>query len=176
MSALGVLANRLRGALRRGRIVSTKLNAKRALVQLTSLADDTRDGIELFLPYGLSARPAGGADVLLLQLGASPSHLVALFADDPALRIQDLAEGEFGFRDRDGQQIVFRGDRIEITTPKKIVVNGSEFDLTGDAKMANDLTVDGQTSFGGGAKAVALDQDMVVGGKVKSSATTIKAS
>jgi phage baseplate assembly protein V len=198
MEPLSHIAAALRMLASRGKIVKTALNAKRALVQLSAFADEINDKIELFLPYGLSARPPGGADVILLQLGGSRSHLIALFADDPALRIADLEEGEFGFRDRAGQQIVFRGDRIEITTPKKIVMTitgdleqNVQGDVTqtvqGDAsisaegdmtvKASGDASVDGASVLlGGGSKMTALDQDSVVGGKVMSSATKVKAT
>ena len=125
------MAARMRSLVTRGRVVSTTLNPKRPLIQLTGLAGETKTKIELFVPKGMSVHPTGDEDVILLQVGGSRSHLVALFADDPALRIADLAAGEFGFRDSNGQQIVFRQDRLEITSPKKLRI-----DVTGDVEIA----------------------------------------
>lgn len=131
---------RLRQMVTRGKVVKATLNKTRVLVQLTGLAGETKTKVEVLSPYGFSFFPPGGADVVLLQVCGSRSHLLALNADDPALRIQDLQEGEFGFRDRNGQQIVFRSDRIEITAPdgKNIVVNGGN-DLT--VNITNDAAV-----------------------------------
>ena len=138
------LAARARTLITRGRIISAALNPKRTLVQLSGLAGETKSKIELFLPYGMSALPTGNDDVILVQVGGSRSHLVALFADNPALRIQDLAAGEFGFRDTNGQQIVFRTDHIEITAPgKKVIGVASEWDLTGDVKVNGSITATG---------------------------------
>ena len=70
--------------------------------------------------------------MLLLRLSPSGDHQVALGADDAALRITDLGGGEFGFRDARGQQIVFRSDRVEITTPLKVVMTTPRLEVTGD--------------------------------------------
>lgn len=178
----------MRGMVTRGRIVMAALNPKRTLVQLSGLADETKTQIELILPYGMSAWPAdgddtGAPDVIMLQVGGSRAHLVVLGADDPRLRIQDLQKGEFGFRDKNGQQIVLRHDRIEVTTPLKLVAN-----ITGDC----DLTVSGQCNLNitgktiltcndielgaAGGKKIALDGDPVVGGMVQASSTKVKAT
>lgn len=171
---LASVAQRLRMALTRGRIVKAALNPKRALVQISGLAGETKNKLELFLPFGMSAFPTGKEDVILLQIGGSRSHLVALFADSPALRIQDLQKGEFGFRDGQGQQIVFRQDKIEITTP-----DGKDVELTcgGDltATISGDATieVDGDlTSHVEGDANLTVDGavNMTVAGDVTASA------
>lgn len=172
----------LRSMVTRGRVAIAALNPKRTLVQLTGLADETKDKIELMLPYGMSALPDKG-DLILLQVGASRAHLVALCADNPDLRIQDLLKGEFGFRDINGQQVVFRQDRLEVTTPLKLVAN-----VTGDC----DLTIGGQANINvtgktiltcndielgaSGGKKIVLDGDPVSGGVVHASSTKVKAT
>jgi phage gp45-like len=110
---------RLRGMVTRGKVISATLNPKRCLVQLSGLAGEIRQKIELFLPFGMSAYPSGGEDLILLQVGNSRSHLVALFADASGLRITDLQQGEFGWKDGNAQHIVLRSDRIEIVSPTK---------------------------------------------------------
>lgn len=120
------LASLMFNAITRGRLAGVTPNARRPMLQLTSLASETKQGVELFMPYGMSAYPAGG-EIVQVQIAATRDHMVALLCDDPALRIPDLAEGEFGFRDRNGQQVVFRVDHIEVTTPLavKLVATGA---------------------------------------------------
>lgn len=48
--------------------------------------------------------------------------------------------------------------------------------ISGPVTIDNNLTVTGETSFGGGAKKVVLDGDPVIGGVVKASSVTIKAT
>ena len=139
------MAARVRSMVTRGRVVSAALNPKRPLVQLSGLADEQKTQVELFMPMGMSVYPTGNEDLVLLQVGGSRSHLVALFADNPALRITNLQPGEFGHRDTNGQQIVFRQDRLEITSPKKVVINVTgEVDGTASVwRLKGDLNVDG---------------------------------
>lgn len=151
------LASRLRGMVTRGRVVSAALNPKRTLLQISGLKGEVKTGIELFLPFGMSARPTGGEDLLLLQVGGSRGHLVALFADASDLRIRDLHAGEFGFRDQNGQQVVFRSDRLEVTTPLKLVAT-----VSGDM----DVTVSGQVNLNVTGKVVAAASEFDLTGNL----------
>ncbi|GEM_PF-6380725 len=142
----------------RGRVMSAALNPKRPLVQLSGLADEQKTQVELFMPMGMSVYPTGNEDLILLQVGGSRSHLVALFADNPALRITDLQPGEFGHRDTNGQQVVFRQDHLEITSPLKmqITVTGdvtgtaASWQLTGDLHVTGNITATGDITDGSG--------------------------
>lgn len=127
--ALERALNALRNAVTRGKALRATRAPRRTMLQIAGLAGETFNGIELLLPYGMSAVPLAG-DVVILQILGSRAHLVALPCDDPSLRIADLQPGEFGFRDARGQQVVFRLDRIEVTTPLKAVVT-----TTGDASV-----------------------------------------
>lgn len=153
----------MRGMVTRGRVIMSALNPKRTLVQLSGLSAEVMTKIELILPYGMSALPGKGGDVILLQVGGSRAHIVAIGADDPTLRITDLQAAEFGFRDARGQQVVFRTDRLEITTPLKVVgtVGGDMMlTVTGKAVLScNDVELGGT-----GGKKVVLDGDPVIGG------------
>lgn len=127
----------LRQMITRGILTGITSNPVRPLAALTALFDESKTNVELFHPYGRSAIPVKG-EVILLQVLGSRSHLIAICADDGDLRISDLGSGEFGDRDQNGQQIVFRADRIEVTTPLKLVAN-----VTGDV----DLTVGGNVNL-----------------------------
>jgi phage gp45-like len=150
------MAAKLRSMVTRGRVMSAALNPKRPLIQLSGLAGEEKTQVELFMPMGMSVYPTGNEDLILLQCGGSRSHLVAMFADNPALRITDLKAGEFGHRDTNGQQIVFRQDRLEITSPLKmqITVTGevkgsaSAWNLTGDLNVTGNITASGEVSDG----------------------------
>lgn len=129
------LASRFANQLTRGKHVLSAYDptGSRTFVQMTGMAGETLQGVELLLPFGMSAIPAGQtANLLVFQVNGHRDHKVALMADDPALRIPGLQPGEFGFRDARGQQVVFHADHLEVTTPQKLVIN-----TTGDT----DLTV-----------------------------------
>ncbi len=111
------------GMVTRGKVRRVRLGPQRAVLQVAVFAGEVKEGVELLLPPGMSAVPLGG-DVLLFQVNGRRDHLVAL-VDDPATRIADLKTGEFGFRDRVGQQVVFRADHLEIITPPKVVITAT---------------------------------------------------
>lgn len=120
LDAIRRTANAVRLAVTRGKVQRTTVGA-RLLIQVTGLAGELFNDVELLLPYGMTAVPEAG-DVVLLQVLGSRDHKLALCADLTSLRIADAQPGEFGFRDKRGQQVVFRTDRIEVTTPLKAVV------------------------------------------------------
>jgi phage gp45-like len=174
--ALNALGSGAANVVTRAKLVMAAYNTAktRTLVQVKGLSGETLASIELLLPYARSAIPSGGtADLLILQVNNHRDHKVALLADDPSLRISDLAGGEFGDRDARGSQIVFRVDRLEITTPLKLVVTttgdldatvggnlnavvtgnanlqAAAFNLTGAVTVTGSETISGDLTVGG---------------------------
>lgn len=142
------LATRLHRLISRGKVTGVTRNAARTMLQISGFADEQLQEIEVLGPYGMDQWPLPGGDVLIVQSGGSRSHALVVHADDPALRISDLAEGEFGFRDARGQQVVFRKDRLEITTPLKVVGSASEWDITGDVHVNGNIFATGDVTDG----------------------------
>ena len=161
----------LASLITRGKLRRARLGPQRTVLQVSVLKGEVKEGVELLLPPGMSAVPLGG-DVLLFQVGARRDHLVA-FVDDPACRIADLKAGEFGFRDAIGQQVVFRANHLEITTPQKVVITA-----TGDVAINTQgnvvLTPGGTVQLGGtGGRKVVLDGDPVSGNAVHATSTKV---
>jgi phage baseplate assembly protein V len=124
MESLRAIARAVRNMVSRGKLFAAAMAPARTVIQVRILANEAKDGVELLLPYGMSALPTAG-DVLLLAVAGLRDHMVALQADDPQLRIKDLQSGEFGFRDLRGTQIVFRQDRLEVTSPLPIIARSA---------------------------------------------------
>ena len=108
----GLLAA-VRNMVTRGKIALAAVGPTRTIATLRLLQAETKQGVECLFPFGMSANPDAG-DVLAFQVLGTRDHVVAIMADNPALRIADLASGEFGFRDKWGNQITFRSDGIHI--------------------------------------------------------------
>ena len=139
----------LRAVVTRGKIIASAIGA-RTVAQVSGLDNETLNGIELLLPPGYSARPAAGADVLLLQVLGSRDHMVALGGDTASVdAIADLAPGEFGLKHATGARIVFRATgHIQISDP-----SGTLLELTnnGTAMLTGNLVVTGDISDQSGA-------------------------
>lgn len=134
----------------RGKIAAARIRGGRTLADVQMMDGETRTRVEVLLPMGMSAVPRAGADVVVLEVG-SRDHLVALLADDPALRVGGLAPGEIGLRDERGQQVTLTPDGVRLTGALKVtIVSAGEVLLTaplvkveGDAEVTGTLTVDG---------------------------------
>ena len=137
------LGRAIRSMISRGKVVLSAMGTRRTMMQVSILASEVKNGVELLLPYGMSALPAAG-DAVLLAVAGLRDHLLALMVDDPDLRITDLGLGDYGFKHRNGTQIVLRGDRLEITATVPVAGSAPSWDLTGNVKVSGDLDVSGK--------------------------------
>lgn len=128
-TALRPIVMRLRGLVTRGTLdtatSSTKLQGAKFRGQ-----EGEVDDAEHFEPYGFTARPFAGAEVLIVNVGADAAHPVVIAAADRRYRIAGLATGEVCLYDDQGQRVTLYRDRIEIEAPK-VVVNSANVYLGG---------------------------------------------
>jgi len=175
------LGRRVRTLVSRAKLTLCDVsNPVRALVQLKSSILGTLDKAELHAHYGFSCYPLPGGDLLVFMNTATASHAVAIHCDDSTLRITDLQPGEFGHRDQNQNQIVFRQGWIEITTQngKHIKINDSgDLDITVAGKVNLnvtgdcDLIVGGQTNLTCTGKVVASASEFDLTGNLKVTGT-----
>lgn len=109
---LARLGAAMRSMVTRGKVTQSGVGS-RVVCMVTGL-DGEIYPVELVHPFGMSARPVPGSDVVLLQVLGSRDHQIALAGDATGGSIADLAEGEVGLSSF-GHRIVLRTDRIEIT-------------------------------------------------------------
>lgn len=141
--ALATIARRIR--LIASRAVVRMVNDAGGLqvVQITLLADETRDQVERFQNYGLTSHPHPGADAVAVALGGSRDHLVAIAVDDRRYRIKGLAAGEVALYDdlghvvrltRAGIVIDGAGHPVTVTNTTKLRVEAPLLEVTGQIK------------------------------------------
>lgn len=106
----------------RAKVTSTQEGNLRPYLSMDSREGETFQRVALQMPFGMSANPTKGSDVLVLTVGGMRDHKVALFADNAANRIHGLKAGEFGLSDAAGNRVVFREDKIEITGKTKDLI------------------------------------------------------
>lgn len=86
-------------------------------LQLAIFAGEVRDRVERFQDYGFTSHPHTGAEAIVLALGGSSDHSVAIKVDDRRYRLTALAAGEVALYTDEGDTIVFkRGKIIDIST------------------------------------------------------------
>lgn len=114
LRALGKLERRikakLRSVVRRGTLAKITTDGARQTVQTKGLADDVRDDVEYFEPYGFTSGAPAGSECVVLNVGADTSHGIAIMAGGREYRIAGVGEGEVAVYHRDGAAAVFRND------------------------------------------------------------------
>lgn len=116
------------------------------IVQVSLLAEETRGGVERVQQYGLTSNPLPGADVVLLAIGGSRDHPVAIAIDDRRHRLTGLQPGEVAVYSDEGDSVVLKrgrivevtaGTRLDIKSPlvridsQRVEVSGDLIDRTG---------------------------------------------
>lgn len=118
------------------------------VVQITLLADETRDQVERFQNYGVTSHPHPGAEGVAVSLGGSRDHLVAIVVDDRRYRLKGLAAGEVALYDDLGQVVHLKRDRILLKSATTVEIEAPLCHMTGDLTVAGGATVDGDVSSG----------------------------
>ncbi len=112
---LAPVARRLRLLVSRGVVRGVADASRLQTVQLDLLADEARDNVERFQAYGFSGHPLPGAEAIVVAVGGSRDHLVAIAVDDRRYRPTGLQPGEVCVYDDLGSRITLkRGGVIEI--------------------------------------------------------------
>lgn len=106
-------------------------------LQIVGLSGETLDGVERFQEYGFTSHPKEGAEAISLSIGGNRSHTVIVAVDDRRYRLKGLDSGEVALYDDLGQKIVLKRDRIEVVSPKVVVIS-DDISLGGEggAKVA----------------------------------------
>lgn len=111
-------------------------------LQVSLLADETRDKVERFQNYGFTSVPHAGAEGITIALGGSRDHLAAIAVDDRRYRLKNLADGEVAVYDDLGHQIHLTrsgivihggGHQVLITGTPRLRVE-ADIEATGEVK------------------------------------------
>lgn len=120
-------------------------------VQVDLLDGETRADVERFQQYGLSSVPEPGAEAVMLAVGGSRSHMVAVAVDDRRYRPRDLKEGEVCLYSKFGDRFLLKDDgTIEVKASRKVYVDAPEVECTGDLRVHGNIICDNQVSDANG--------------------------
>lgn len=122
---LDPLKRRVANMLARGVVALVNDDSKIQTMQATFLANETRDGIEHFQAYGLTANPHPGAEAIALFLNGARDNPIIICVDDKRYRLKGLETGEVALYTDEGDSIILkRGNNIEINT-QTLTVNAT---------------------------------------------------
>lgn len=102
-------------------------------LQLSLLANETRDGVERFQEYGFTSHPLPGAVALAGFIGGVRDHGIVLAVDDARYRLKTLGPGEVALYNQLGTRIVLRADGSVLMQADAVVrVEAPRLECTGD--------------------------------------------
>lgn len=115
---LAPLANRIRMMVARAVVTLVNDAAKMQTLQLGLLADESKDGVEHFHPYGFTMHPHPGAEAVVIFANGNRDHGLVVTVGDRRHRITGLNEGDVALYSSGGNRVIMRasGD-IEIYSP-----------------------------------------------------------
>ena len=124
------LYNRIVNMIARGTVSQANSAGKLQTLQIPLLANETKDGIEHFEPFGLTGNPPVDAEALVVFLEGDRSHGIAIAATDRRVRPKNLAVGDVALYNAAGVVIKITGTTVQITGATTVNVTGG--DITAD--------------------------------------------
>lgn len=157
--ALGPIARRIANMLARGVVSLANSAGKMQVLQVALLAEESKDAVEHFEPYGFTSNPQPGAEVVAAFLDGDRSHGIVLCAADRRYRVTGLQSGEVAIYTDEGDKIVLkRGHAVEIDThtltinaTTKVQINSPLLQVTGGDVKADAISL--KTHVHGGVQA-----------------------
>lgn len=136
----------MRNFFARGVVALVDAGRKLQGLQMRLTADEVKDGMEHFEPYGYSSNPHPGAEGLAAFLNGDRSHGVVICVADRRFRLQGLKSGEVALYTDEGDVLHFKRGRVievETLTLKVKAETAVEFDTpvirtTGRIESAGD--------------------------------------
>lgn len=148
------LRNAFRGVLN---LVNS--SPKIQLVQVSGLADETLQDVELMQHFGFTSVPPVGTEAAIIPLGGKTTHGIVIATENGSFRVASLKNGEVAIYDSSGSTIILKNNRIidvNCDTFNVICKNysvtasaGANFD-TPNLETTQLLTAQGQINGNGG--------------------------
>ncbi|HHF5623880.1 TPA: phage baseplate assembly protein V [Haemophilus influenzae] len=106
-SALGAVRQAFRGQLN---LVKSADNIQK--VQVSGLADETLQDVELMQQFGLTSVPPAGTQVVVLPMGGETTHSIVIATENGSFRVKNLKSGETAVYDESGSTIILKQGRL----------------------------------------------------------------
>ena len=129
--------------LSRGAVTLANAAGKLQTLQVSLLADENKDVVEHFEPYGFTSCPKAGAEVLAAFLDGDRSHGVVVVAADRRYRIKALQAGEVAIYDDLGHKIKLTrtGIVIDGATHNISIINCPQVTVAGGDVVADGISL-----------------------------------
>lgn len=138
---MGTLSN----LLSRGVVLLANASSKLQTIQASLLADETKDKLEHFEPYGFTSNPQPGAEILAGFLDGDRSHGIVICATDRRYRITGLQSGEVAIYTDEGDSIVLHRNNTMTLTTQTLNINAANIASSGTWLHTGELKANGKS-------------------------------
>lgn len=150
LKKLGDRMSRGLGNLLARAVLASVQQKKLQSLQLQVLAGETKDGVELFEPYGFTGIALPGAESVLAFLDGGRTHAIALVQTDRRYRPTDLQPGEVAVFNNEGTRVVLRnGGKVEVLAATEVKVTTTKVILQADVDIVGNTTFTGTVTANG---------------------------
>lgn len=103
--------NSVRSAFR-GVLNLVKSTPQIQLSQVSGLADETLQDVELMQHFGLTSVPPAGTQAVVIPLGGKTTHGIIVATENGSFRVKGLKNGETAIYDASGSTIILKNGRL----------------------------------------------------------------
>lgn len=128
--------------------------------QVSGLADELLQEVEVVQQFGFTSHPPAGSQAVVIPIGGESSHSVVIGTENASFRIKGLGSGEVAIYDQSGSSIVLRAGRVVAIDCDTFTLNCNNFQVsasggasfsTPNLSTSADFAAQGNISGKGGA-------------------------
>jgi len=149
------------GVRRAFRGVLTRITSANGIqtTQVSGLAGETLEDVEMFQQYGLTSVPPEGTMAVVLPLGGKTTHAIVIATENGSYRVQALASGEVALYTDEGASIVLKRNKLIAVTCDDYQVNCKRYSVNAEESAqfdtptltaSQEVIAEGQISGNGG--------------------------
>lgn len=121
-------------------------------VQVSALADETLQDVELMQQFGLTSVPPAQTEAVIIPIGGKTTHGVVIATEHGAFRVKGLKTGEVALYDQSGSTIILKAGKVVEISCDNLIVNAAQKIIfnTPLVETSQVLTAKGQINGQGG--------------------------
>ncbi|MCW9699710.1 phage baseplate assembly protein V [Avibacterium sp. 20-129] len=99
-------------------------------VQVSGLADETIQDLELMQHFGFTSVPPSGTQAVVIPLGGKTTHGIIVATENGSFRVKNLKNGEVAIYDSSGSTIILKNGRVIDIECDSFNVNCKQYQVT----------------------------------------------
>ena len=81
-------------------------------VQVSALADETLQDVELMQHFGFTSVPPANTEAVVIPMGGKTTHGIVIATENGAFRVKGLQNGEVAIYDQSGSTVILKNGRV----------------------------------------------------------------